>query len=584
MPSVFSHQILNAMPYAFLDDAPLEERRARAVFMRRVLPEQSGDLGTLAPDAIQSALEDAWPEVRDAEELHDILLGLVIFPESEIHRLPSEAGSWFESLVGDGRAARIPRDQGQSWVATERIELAARISGDIEALTQAVRGWVEVSGPLTAAGLGCTLALETDAVRIALVRLEGEGLVLRGRFTPTGEEEFCDRRILARIHRATIAHLRREIEPVPATTFLRFLFEWQHISDEARLAGESGVLEVIEQLQGFETAAAAWEAELLPGRVRGYEPARLDSLCLAGEVVWGRWTRRATQSEVPARRPGLTRTAVLGLALRENIGWLLDPTPADESALSVPARGVLTFLRRRGASFFAEIVSGTRHLPAEVEDALWQLVAAGMVTADSFAALRALVTGEARRLERSRHRRRSPRRTREGRWSLLEPDGPPPENLVERRTRQLLQRYGVLCRELLAREPSSPPWRDMLFVLRRLESRGEIRGGRFVAGPGGEQFALPEAVDALRAIRRQEAGGQYVRVSGCDPLNLAGILTPGPRIPAVLGNRIVYRDGVPVASVEGAETRVFVEVAPRELQILERLLDKRPASAFDGVP
>jgi ATP-dependent Lhr-like helicase len=344
------------------------------------------------------------------------------------------------------------------------------------------------------------------------------------------------------------------------------------------------VLEVIEQLQGFETAAAAWEAELLPGRVRGYEPARLDSLCLAGEAVWGRWTRRATQSEVPARRPGLTRTAVLGLALRENIGWLLDPTPADESALSVPARGVLTFLRRRGASFFAEIVSETRHLPAEVEDALWQLVAAGLVTADSFAALRALVTGEARRLERSRHRRRSPRRTREGRWSLLEPEGPPPENLAELRTRQLLQRYGVLCRELLAREPSSPPWRDMLFVLRRLESRGEIRGGRFVAGPGGEQFALPEAVDALRAIRRQEAGGQYVRVSGCDPLNLAGILTPGPRIPAVLGSRIVYRDGVPVASVEGAETRVFVEVPPRELQILGRLLDERPASAFDGVP
>jgi ATP-dependent Lhr-like helicase len=522
--------------------------------------------------------------VRDAEELHDALLGLVILPESEMHRLPSEAPSWLESLVANGRAVRIVREQRHHWVAAERTELAGLVPGDVEAVTQAVRGWAEVSGPLTAEGLARTLDIETDAVRIALVRLEGEGVVLRGRFTPAGEEEFCDRRILARIHRATIARLRREIEPVPASAFLRFLFEWQHVSSEAHLEGESGVLEVIEQLQGFETAAAAWEAELLPGRVRGYEPASLDSLCLAGEAVWGRWTRRATQSEVPARRPGLSRTAVLGLALRENVAWLLDPTPADESALSVPAMGVLAFLRRKGASFFAEIVSGTRHLPAEVEDALWQLVAAGLVTADSFAALRALVTGEARRLERLHHRRRAPRRTREGRWSLLELEGPPPDNLAELRARQLLRRYGILCRELLTREPSTPPWRDMLFKLRRLESRGEIRGGRFVAGLAGEQFALPEAVDALRSIRRQDPCGLYVRVSGCDPLNLAGILTPGPRIPAVLGNRVVYRDGIPVASVEGSEARILMKGPASEAQMLERMLDERPASAFDGVP
>ena len=581
IPSVFSHQILNAMPYAFLDDAPIEERRARAVFMRRILPEQSSDLGTLSPDAIRSASEDAWPEVRDAEELHDALLGLIIFPEGEAHRLPREAGSWFESLAEAGRAVRLERERHRFWVAAERTELAARIPGDVEAVTEAVRGWVEVSGPLSAEGLGRTLGLTPDTVGIALARLEGEGLVLRGRFTPIGDEEFCDRRILARIHRATIARLRREIEPVPPSTFLRFLFEWQHVFDDARLEGDSGVLEVIEQLQGFETAAAAWEAELLPARVRSYEPASLDSLCLAGEAVWGRWTRRPTQSEVPARRPGLTRTAVLGLALREDLGWLLDPAPADESALSVPARDVLAFLRRRGASFFAEIVAGSRHLPAEVEDALWQLVASGMVTADAFAALRALVTGETRRLEQSRHRRRTPRRTREGRWSLLEPEIPAPGNIADPRTRQLLRRYGVLCRELLARESSSPPWRDMLFLLRRLESRGEIRGGRFVAGLAGEQFALPEALDALRSIRRLEPQGLYVRVSGCDPLNLAGLVTPGTRVPAVLGNRVVYRDGVPVASVEANEVRILVKVQASEAQTLERLLDERPASAFD---
>jgi ATP-dependent Lhr-like helicase len=581
MPSIFSHQILNAMPYAFLDGAPIEERRARAVFMRRVLPEQGSDLGSLSPDAIRGASEDAWPEVRDAEELHDALLGLTIFPESQLHRLQREAGSWFESLVETGRAVRLERERTSYWIAAERADLVAGIPDDTEAVTGAVRGWIEVSGPLTAEGLGETLGLETDAVRIALARLEAEGLVLRGRFTPNGGEEFCDRRILARIHRATLVRLRREIEPVPPSTFLRFLFEWQHVSHETPLEGESGVLEAIEQLQGFETAAAAWEAELLPVRVHGYKPTSLDSLCLAGEVIWGRWTRRTTQSEVPARRPGLTRTAVLGLALRENVGWLLDPVPADESALSVPAGNVLAFLRRRGASFFAEIVTGTHHLPSEVEDALWQLVAAGLVTADSFAALRALVTGEARRLERSRHRRRPTRRTREGRWSLLEPEGPAPDDLAELRTRQLLRRYGVLCRELLAREISSPPWRDMLFVLRRLESRGEIRGGRFVAGLAGEQFALPEAVDALRAIRRREPTGLYARVSACDPLNLAGIVTPGPRVPAVLGNRVVYRDGIPVASVEAAEARILMEVPLHEARTLERLLDARPASAFD---
>ena len=312
------------------------------------------------------------------------------------------------------------------------------------------------------------------------------------------------------------------------------------LGDTAR--GELGLLEVIDQLQGFETAAAAWEAEILQARIRDYRPALLDSLCLGGDVVWGRWRRRATQAEVPSRRPGLTRTAPLGLGIRDDIHWLLDETPADETALSVPARSVLDFLRRRGASFFPEIMAGIRHLPSEIEEALWQLVAAGLVTADSFAALRSLVTGETKRQEHSRRRRRQPRRTREGRWSLLQNGGTAPENKAESWALQYLRRYGVFCRELLARESSAPPWRDLIRVLRRLEARGEIRGGRFIAGLNGEQFALPEAVDALRAMRRKEPAREYMRVSACDPLNLVGILLPGDRIAAILGNRIVYRD------------------------------------------
>ncbi|HEY2980897.1 MAG TPA: hypothetical protein VGJ22_06930, partial [Anaerolineales bacterium] len=573
-PSVFSHQILNAMPYAFLDDAPLEERRARAVILRRALPDQSSDLGNLNPEAIQSAAEDAWPAARDREELHDALLGLILFPETEKSRFPAEAEQWFESLVEDGRAARRFSNDRVYWVAAERAE-----SIDV---CRVVRGWVEVSGPLTPSGLARILGLDAGDVRSALAQLEGEGLVLRGQFTPQREEEeFCDRRILARIHRATIAHLRREIEPVQASVLLRFLFSWQHLAAGSQLSGDHGILEAVEQLQGFEAAAAAWEDEILRARIRDYDPALLDNLCLAGEVVWGRWTRRATQAEVPARRPGLTRSATLGLGIREDMQWLLDPAPPDEEALSVPARNILAFLRKRGASFFAEIKAGAGHLPSEVEEALWQLVAAGLVTADAFGALRSLVNGDARRSERSPRRRREPRLTREGRWSLLEPLGPVPENLVELRARQFLRRYGVLLRELTAREPSAPPWRELLWVLRRAEARGEIRGGRFVAGYPGEQFALPEAVDALRAIRRDDSQGHFLRISACDPLNLVGILTPGPRVAAVLGNRVIYRDGIPVAAIESGETRIISHVEADERPVLERLLDERPPSAFD---
>jgi ATP-dependent Lhr-like helicase len=585
LPSVFSHQILNSMPYAFLDDAPLEERRARAVFLRRALPEDAAGLGRLDPEAIRRASEEAWPAARDCEELHDLLFSLILFPEAQTARLPKEASEWFKSLELAGRARRESWHGKSYWMAAEHAALGRSSSGgpvqpDPHLITSSVRGWVEVSGPMTPSGLAGILGFEAGAVRAALIELEGEGLVLQGQFTGDSiEEEFCDRRILARIHHATIARLRREIEPVPAATFLGFMFSWQHVAPESRLEGESGLVEAIEQLQGFETAAAAWESEILPARARDYQPAMLDSLCLMGEIAWGRWTHRVTHAEVPAHRPGLTRTAPLGLAMRADVPWLLDGLRADEEALSVPGRNVLAFLSRHGASFFSEIVSGTRHLPSEVEEALWQLVAAGLVTADAFEGLRALVTGEAKRWERSPRRRRPPRRTRVGRWSLIASGEPRPQNRTELWARQYLRRYGVLLRELLAREAPAPLWREMLPVLRRMEARGEIRGGRFVAGRVGEQFALPEAVDGLRAWRRREPAGVWLRLSACDPLNLVGILTPGARVPAQLGNRVVYRDGVPVAAVEAGEIRMLSAVEPGERLTLERMLDPRPLSS-----
>ncbi|MBI2867165.1 MAG: DEAD/DEAH box helicase, partial [Chloroflexi bacterium] len=445
-PSVFAHQILNAMPYAFLDDAPLEERRARAVSLRRALPEDARDLGSLDPEAVRMAADDAWPLVRDAEELHDALLTLGVLPERIVHTRAEKADeqwhAWFDELAAQKRATRLLLDGGTVlWVAAEKVADAAiaypkgRLSpvlpplhrastpaSEEDAVAAIVRGWVESSGPFTVRWLAETLSLSPSAVEAALLRLESEGLVLRGRFTPgQPAQEFCDRRVLARIHQMTIAKLRQEIEPVSQAAFLRFLFRWQQVAPAtAKARGEEGLLETIEQLQGFEAAAGAWESGILPARVEGYLPSMLDRLCFSGEVAWGRFTRRPLPEEATASRAPLSRTGPISLALRDDLPWLLDERPAELPALTGTARDVLEFLSRHGASFAPDIVSGTRRLPAEVEDALWQLVAAGQVTADGFDALRGLISGSARRIQRRpRFRRVAARRLQASRWSLL---------------------------------------------------------------------------------------------------------------------------------------------------------------------
>ena len=621
-PSVFSHQILNAMPYAFLDDAPLEERRSRAVALRRALPEDTRDLGSLDVAAIEGAERDAWPVVRDADELHDALLTLGMMPEADVGRGASAPESeawqtWFHSLVTQGRAVRADHGNGRlAWVATECVPLVQAAFPDIrfdrmpqalaaqeEAPTQdeaeltLVRSRVECSGPFTPQRLAESLFMSRESLDIALAHLEATGGVLRGRFTPgSSEEEFCDRRILARIHGATVGRLRREVEPVSAATFIQFLFRWQHASPPWQVRDEGGLLEVIDQIQGFEAAAAGWEAEILPARVTDYAPTTLDDLCLSGEVVWGRFSRRHSNGDPHANRSPLSRSGPISLGLREALPWLLcDSAPQEGSHLVGAAAEVLEFLGRRGASFLPDIISGTRRLPSEIENALWQLVAAGLVTADGFAGLRGLINGTTRRVQRSSRYRRSPRRRRpSSRWSLLQaptqreefeavPDltqghanggGQPPgpvsaegrsvdgsvtEDVAEARAAQLLRRYGIVFPELLARESMAPRWRELLRVYRRAEARGEIRGGRFVAGFVGEQFALPEAVEMMRGVRKAKPDGRPIAVSACDPLNLAGILTPGARVPALLGNRVVCRDGVPVASVQGGELQWHTE-------------------------
>jgi len=586
-PSPFSHEILNANPYAFLDDAPLEERRARAVQMRRSLGSSVDQIGALDPLAIEEVASESWPTIRDPDELHDALLTLVVMPVVADHE------TLLDELRRHRRASTLRLDDVRLWVAAERLGVArtlypsAALETDIPAVgspapesreaaaAELLRGWLDSTGPTTAAAIAARLTLPPALVEIGLARLESEGSILRGRFSrdaSAGSEiEWCNRRILARIHRLTLGKLRREIEPVSSAQFMRFLAQWQHLAPGTQLHGEDGLRAVLQQLQGYEISAAAWEADVLARRVARYEPELLDRLCLSGDVVWGRLSphpafdasaaREAAAGARPRRRVRPTRVAPVAIFLREDAVWLAshrvaaddDPTLFGRS-LSHPARDLLTALERRGASFLAELVTLTGRLASEVEDGLWELVAAGLVTADGFDNLRALVDPKRRRGE-GRWRNSRPRHAA-GRWALLRPalavtetGGDAPDTEVIRRerveafARQLLRRWGVVLRDLLAREALAPLWRELVASLRRLEARGEIRGGRFVAGPVGEQFARPEAVDLLRAIRREADADGPLRVPAADPLNLAGIVTPGPRISPLAGGVVELLSG-----------------------------------------
>ncbi len=539
-PSPFSHEILNANPYAYLDDAPLEERRARAVQMRRTVPDDSDGAGILDAAAIAAVAQESWPVVRDADELHDALLTLVVLPP-----VP-EWSAWFDVLVEQNRVTVLCEGGTRFWVSAERLQLArlAYPQGQCEtavpdiapaslpeepeaAVAEILRGWLESSGPMTIAQLAQRFAYDGATIERALIRLETQGQVLRGRFQTRDEEEWCNRRVLARIHRRTIGRLRREIEPVTSAQYVRFLHRWQHAAPTARLHGVDGTLQVVRQLQGYEIPAAAWETHVLPARVAGYRAEYLDKLCYSGEIMWGRLCPHpalAAGDTQTARRIRPTKLAPVSLFTREDADGLIVRDATGSAGLSHVAREVLAEIERRGAPFFTEIVRATRRLPSEIEEALWQLVAAGLVTADGFDALRSLIDAK-RRLGEKGLRARP--RSSSGRWTALasRAERIDPEMFA----RLLLGRWGVVFRDVIARESLAPPWRELLLALRRMEARGEIRGGRFVSGFVGEQFALPEAIEALRASRRSGEEEELAHVSAYDPLQLTGIVLPGSK-------------------------------------------------------
>ncbi|HEU5447514.1 MAG TPA: DEAD/DEAH box helicase, partial [Acidimicrobiia bacterium] len=605
--SAFAHEILTAKPYAFLDDAEAVDRRTNAVRLRRGLPVDLSTIGRLDPEAIARVREEVTPDPKSADDLHDLLLSLVVTPAQAAWR------PMFDELAARSRVQSHTGPDGiERWWATESAAdadtLVEELFGVLPSRTSAtderrsatvaqplaaeqvaaavLRGHLDLSGPVTAAELSDRCALPASKVAIGLAVLEQAGFVLQGRFTdPESTDlavssgtprapgiEWCARRLLARMHSYSRTNRRKAVEPVTAVDFMRFVLRWQHVAPGTELRGHGGVRIAIEQLQGFEAAAAAWEPEILRRRVADYQASYLDRLCHDGEVTWLRLTAAQPASD---RRASPSKATPVALAFREDLMWLLQSARVAPPS-SGPTRGsghsagptvalvepavpevgataeVVEALKDRGAQFLAELASVTRRLPTEIEEALWDGVSRGLLTADGFAAIRSLVeTGRPRPRPAhsvSRLRRGAPRQNRAaGRWSLIPPVEPVEdrESLAEAVADQLLQRWGVVFRDLAVYEGMPLPWRDLQWALRRFEDRGLVRGGRFVAGFSGEQYALPAAVEGLADIRRRPRSGERITINACDPLNLTGVIIRGARIPAVRTNKVTYVDGYP---------------------------------------
>ncbi|MDR3447407.1 DEAD/DEAH box helicase [Dyella sp.] len=642
-PSPLAGEVLTAAPYAYLDDAPLEERRTQAVQSRRWSdPESADDLGRLDPEAIASVREEAWPQVRSADEMHEALtiLGGITQAEADANE---GWNAWLKALAKNHRATLLApsplagegatppqstaKASGTIWSTAEHLpkwqavhsnaalnplidapaDYASQPWSREDALLELVRGRLTGAGPITVAQLAHALHVESTDIDLTLLRLQSEGYVMQGHFTPgTADVEWCERHLLARIHRYTIGRLRREIEPVSRRDLMRFLFDWQHVAPGARLSGPDALPAVLTQLEGFEAAAGAWESELLPARIDDYSITWLDEQIRAGRVSWSRLRSSNGSGGGPVRA-----TPIVLLPRRSLPVWTSAATRDDDTQeviVSSRAQAVLDALRDHGALFFDELLGDTHLLRTELEDALGELVAAGRVTADSFAGLRALLVPAAKR---DAHRHRRLRRHMltgiedAGRWSLvrsnrssllpsreklpgraeegaMQAKTPPTPNTkldpdhLEHIARSLLRRYGVIFWKLLEREaPWLPSWRELLRVYHRLEARGEIRGGRFVDGLVGEQFALPEAITRLRAIRQQQPSGELVLINGSDPLNLAGTVLAGNKLPAVTGTRVLYEDGVPVAAWVANKPQWLVESTPTQQQHWRNALLRR---------
>ena len=617
VPSQFAHELLNAMPYAFLDDADANERRARATSLRKGLPSSAKDeAGRIDPAAIATIRREIAPDLRDEHELHDFLHSLVVLPVSYLQE-QAESRHWplfYQRLQANGRVHTIDLHGIPCWTTTERLPHGSALHNETtsvtkqEAIQKLVQGWLQITGPTTATDLAARFSLDPGDLYQAFLHMEMQGLLLRGVFEHPAtkvdhEIEWCERRILQRIHRLTLATLRKQVEAVPPAVYMRWLLGWQHLAPQTQLSGVEGVLEALSQLEGFEAPAVEWERTLLPARVANYDPRWLDELCLSGAVGWGRISPHPAWSVGEGSAPRRvipTNAAPITFFLRETADWLplaLEAQCVDEPnlnrALSPEAVQIRTHLVTRGATFTNDLQRITGLTKPQTQHALWELATAGLAAADGFDQLRAMM--DPRRKSQTSDATRRPTRTNAGRWSLLcdevEPAPLKPtkaeaqqaaiararalDRAHESAARMLLARYGILFRDLLTREANAPRWRDLLNILRRLEARGEVRGGRFVTGFNGEQFALPHAVESLRGTRNV-ASETEVTVAAADPINLAGIVVPGERVPSVPGKQVVYRNGAAIQpesaeAVPASRKRALPAFTPPPVPALDHL-------------
>jgi ATP-dependent Lhr-like helicase len=592
-PSPMAHAILNARPYAFLDDAPAEERRALAVQQRRHTdPQNATDMGSLNPDAIQKVRLEAWPRPRSADELHDALLIVGFIAESEIASRDLEL--WRKclgELQRQQRATRLLVNDEALWVAAERLRAmqlicpVSEMSPVIDALpaeearssetavTEIVRSRLETLGPVRVAQLAKPVRLPSSEIQRALNILEQEGFVIQGHFDPRQSEiVWCERGLLARIHRYTLKQLRSEIEPVSPADFMSFLFRWQGLDEPSE--GITALERVMVQLEGINLPAGSWEEDVLPARLQPYFSTELDELCSSGKLAWLRL--HPPDGKNNKRRNPAIKSTPLAFIFRPRLSvWCQGETAVPEG-LSSAAVQVLDVLKQWGASFFDDLQQQTGLLNTQLENALGELVAWGLVNSDQYQGLRAMVSPQKTRQRSRRRPLLQARLAAGGRWSMIRrPLRIEESQRVEHVARTLLARYGVIFRKLLERESGLPPWRDLLYVLRRLEARGEIRGGRFVQGFAGEHFALPEAVSLMRQLRKRQDAEHLITISSVDPLNLTGIITPGKRITAQPGHRILYKHGKPIATNQGGEITIDHAVSESEHWQIKNLLTRK---------
>jgi len=594
-PSPLALEIINARSYAFLDDAAAEERRTLAIQQKRHLnPTDAADIGRLNPAAIQKVQAQAWPHATTADELHDglMVLGFITAEEGMVQ-------GWLplmQSLLDQQRSTLVKLQNGsQLWVAAERLHDLLPLFPDAElepviqptesinndktaALTEILRSRLEGLGPVTLAMLNQPLGLAISDIEFSLLGLQQEGFVIQGHFLPKlvaqkKQIQWCERGLLARIHRYTVKQLRNEIDPVSPADFMRFLFHWHGFDDP--MEGEVALARILQQLEGIALAAASWEQDILPSRLSDFGASQLDQLCQAGKFIWLRLQSPfsvASESKPAKQKNPAVKSTPICLIRRAQLTSWRSYSPlvnTDEITLSASAKKVLTSLEQWGASFFQELLDDTRLLRAQLETALGELVAWGLITADSFSGLRTLITPQKVLRRRSKRHAAYEPLAQAGRWSLLRK--PPPETpesrftVAENIARVLLDRYGIIFRKLLENEVGLPPWRDLLYVYRRMEARGELRGGRFVQGFAGEQFALPDAMNALKKIRRQDKDEKLISISASDPLNLTGSITAGKRIASLAGNRILYRKGIPIATSIAGEVN-YLESIDTEMQ------------------